>query len=192
MAKCGVPSRSLATPLRSYSTPRPMGAMSEAIATGADDPGIRHPGTAPEMGRRPDQGRHGERDRHVPDRPDRQVLEGRLRLHRGPRVRELPGAHGQQAALWLRRNRSDQRLQDALDVALLEAVTEDREVPVHLLLWAGADPHRKVPSVPELGDPEACEEPEMLSGARRFVRTWRSVIFLPATAPDAPARRIRR
>ena len=30
---------------------------------------------------------------------------------------------------WLRRNRSDQRLQDALDMALLEAITEDREVP---------------------------------------------------------------
>ena len=66
---------------------------------------------------------------------------------------------------WLRRNRSDQRLQDTLDVALLEAVTEDREVPVHLLLWAGADPHRKVPSVRELGDPEAWEDPEMLSSS---------------------------
>jgi hypothetical protein len=30
---------------------------------------------------------------------------------------------------WLRRNRSDQRLQDALDVALLEAVMDDEELP---------------------------------------------------------------
>src|SRR5574341_1490908 len=38
---------------------------------------------------------------------------------------------------WLRRNRSDPRLQDALDVALLEAVEKDEELPVSLLLWAG-------------------------------------------------------
>jgi len=32
---------------------------------------------------------------------------------------------------WLRRNRSDQRLQDALDMALREAVVENKEVPVN-------------------------------------------------------------
>jgi len=52
-----------------------------------------------------------------------------------------------------------------MDVALLEAVTEDRGVSVHLLVWAGAAPHRKVPSVRELGDPEAWEDPEMLSSS---------------------------
>ena len=54
---------------------------------------------------------------------------------------------------WLRRNRSDHRLQDALDVALVEAVMEDKERPVHLLVWAGADSHRRVPTARELGRP---------------------------------------
>jgi len=66
---------------------------------------------------------------------------------------------------WLRRNRSDQRLQDALDVALLEAVTEDEELPVRLLLWAGADPHRKVPMARELGRPDAWNEDAVFSSA---------------------------
>lgn len=48
---------------------------------------------------------------------------------------------------WLRRNRSDRRLQDALDVALLEAVSRDEELPARLLLWAGANPHRNVPAI---------------------------------------------
>ena len=66
---------------------------------------------------------------------------------------------------WLRRNRSDQRLQDALDVALLEAVTEDEELPARLLLWAGADPHRKVPMARELGRPDAWDEDALFSSA---------------------------
>jgi hypothetical protein len=56
---------------------------------------------------------------------------------------------------WLRQNRSDQRLQDALDVALLEAVIEDKERAVCLLLWAGADPHRQAPMLRDLGEPDA-------------------------------------
>ena len=36
---------------------------------------------------------------------------------------------------------------------------------MHLLLWAGVDPHRKVPSLRELGDPLAWEDPEMLSSS---------------------------
>lgn len=65
---------------------------------------------------------------------------------------------------WLRRNRADQRLQDALDVALLEAVTDDQELPVRLLLWAGADPHRKVPSARDLGRADPWE-PDLVSSS---------------------------
>src|SRR5436309_797935 len=96
---------------------------------------------------------------------------------------------------WLRRNRSDQRLQDALDVALLEAVTEDREVPAHLLPWAGADPHRKVPSGRELGDPEAWEDPEMLSSsAEQAILYGRHQLFhvlRVETMPDLEAQMAR-
>src|SRR6266853_1705171 len=65
---------------------------------------------------------------------------------------------------WLRRNRADQRLQDALDVALLEAVMDNAELPVRLLLWAGADPHRKVPAARELGRPDAWD-PDLVSSS---------------------------
>jgi hypothetical protein len=56
---------------------------------------------------------------------------------------------------WLKHNRSDPRLQDALDVALLEAVIEDKERSVCLLLWAGADPHRQAPMLRDVGEPDA-------------------------------------
>src|SRR5262249_27137333 len=59
---------------------------------------------------------------------------------------------------WMRRHRSDPRLQDALDVALLEAVEKDEELPVSLLLWAGANPHRKVPMADERAKTEAWVE----------------------------------
>jgi hypothetical protein len=78
---------------------------------------------------------------------------------------------------WLRRNRSDQRLQDALDVALLEAVTEDEELPVRLLLWAGANPHRKVPMARELGRPEAWDEYAVFSGATAAITFGRHRLF---------------
>ena len=65
---------------------------------------------------------------------------------------------------WLRRNRADQRLQDALDVALLEAIMDNAELPVRLLLWAGADPHRKVPAARELGRPDAWD-PDLVSSS---------------------------
>jgi hypothetical protein len=78
---------------------------------------------------------------------------------------------------WLRRNRSDQRLQDALDVALLEAVMEDEEVPVHLLLWAGADPHRRVPTARELGRPDAWDPDTVFSSAEAAITFGRHRLF---------------
>lgn len=70
---------------------------------------------------------------------------------------------------WLRRNRADQRLQDALDVALLEAVTEDEELPLRLLLWAGADPHRKVPMARDLDHADAWSEEAIFSSAEAAI-----------------------
>jgi len=70
---------------------------------------------------------------------------------------------------WIRRNRSDQRLQDALDVALLEAVMDDEELPVNLLLWAGADPHRRVPTARELGRPGAWDPDSVSSSAETAI-----------------------
>ena len=78
---------------------------------------------------------------------------------------------------WLRRNRSEQRLQDALDVALLEAVVEDEEVPVSLLLWAGADPHRKVPSARELGELDAWNADWLSSSAETAISYGRQRLF---------------
>jgi hypothetical protein len=75
---------------------------------------------------------------------------------------------------WLRRNRSDQRLQDALDVALLEAVMDDEELPVHLLLWAGADPHRRVPTARELGRPGAWDPDSVSSSAETAITFGRN------------------
>jgi hypothetical protein len=70
---------------------------------------------------------------------------------------------------WLRQNRSDQRLQDALDVALFEAVFEEKELPARLLLWAGADPHRRVPMVRDLYDPDAWNQESLMSSAEAAI-----------------------
>ena len=78
---------------------------------------------------------------------------------------------------WLRRNRSDRRLQDALDMALREAVVENREMPVHLLLWAGANPHRRVPSARDLGQPDAWQEEMVSSSAELAITFGRHELF---------------
>jgi len=48
---------------------------------------------------------------------------------------------------WARRHREEPHIRYQLSLALGDAVFEDREKAVCLLLWAGADPHRKVPSL---------------------------------------------
>ena len=78
---------------------------------------------------------------------------------------------------WLRRNRSDHRLQDALDVALLEAVSEDEELPVSLLLWAGADPLRKVPGPYGRGGPDAWDPEGLASSAEEALACGRHRMF---------------
>jgi hypothetical protein len=78
---------------------------------------------------------------------------------------------------WLRRHHSEQRLQNALDVALLEAVMEDEELPASLLLWAGADPYRKVPMVRELYRPDAWDESAVFSSAAAAITFGRHRLF---------------
>ncbi len=48
---------------------------------------------------------------------------------------------------WARQHNSDPKIAYQLALALEVAVSEDREKAVSLLLWAGADPHRSVPSL---------------------------------------------
>jgi hypothetical protein len=48
---------------------------------------------------------------------------------------------------WAKRHHEDPRVAHALTLALCEAVGERREKAVALLAWAGADPHRRVPSL---------------------------------------------
>jgi hypothetical protein len=78
---------------------------------------------------------------------------------------------------WLRRNRADPRIQDALDVALLEAVMEDEELPLRLLLWAGADPHRRVPMARDLGHADAWSEDAVFSSAEAAIVFGRRAMF---------------
>ncbi|HOC44118.1 MAG TPA: hypothetical protein PKJ99_13970 [Thermoanaerobaculales bacterium] len=48
---------------------------------------------------------------------------------------------------WARRHNADPRIGYQLALALGDAVWEGREKAVALLMWAGADPHRQVPSI---------------------------------------------
>lgn len=46
---------------------------------------------------------------------------------------------------WARRHADDPRIARELAIALVHAVAENRERAVALLMWAGADPHRRAP-----------------------------------------------
>jgi len=48
---------------------------------------------------------------------------------------------------WAKRHSGDPRVAYQLALALGDAVSNNREKAVSLLLWAGADPHRKMPSL---------------------------------------------
>jgi hypothetical protein len=48
---------------------------------------------------------------------------------------------------WARRHREEPRVARQLAIALLEAVVENRERAVGLLMWAGADPRKPVPDL---------------------------------------------
>jgi hypothetical protein len=60
---------------------------------------------------------------------------------------------------WAKRHHDDPRVAHALALALGEAVCEERERAAALLVWAGADPHRPVPSLRySSGDDESDED----------------------------------
>jgi hypothetical protein len=59
---------------------------------------------------------------------------------------------------WAKRHHEDPRVARALALALGGAVWEEREKAVALLAWAGADPHRRVPSLRYSEDDDDPEE----------------------------------
>ncbi len=70
---------------------------------------------------------------------------------------------------WVRRHQDDPRIQRALARALVQAIWGRRGRAVHLIRWAGADPHLKVPLLewhrPETPD----EEEDLFSGVQMAV-----------------------
>jgi hypothetical protein len=48
---------------------------------------------------------------------------------------------------WAKRHKDDPRVAREMAIALGQAVTENRERAVALLMWAGADPHQRVPDL---------------------------------------------
>jgi hypothetical protein len=63
---------------------------------------------------------------------------------------------------WARRHKDEPKIARELAVALSHAVVENRERAVALLIWAGADPHRKAPDLRwDRGDEvdEECSSP---------------------------------
>jgi len=87
---------------------------------------------------------------------------------------------------WLKHHRSDRRLQDALDVALCEAVKEGKVMAVHLLRWAGADPHRKVASASDLGRDDAWDEEMVSSSAEMAILYGRHELFHVLRVAELP------
>ena len=87
---------------------------------------------------------------------------------------------------WMRRHRSDQRLQDALDVALLQAVEANAQRSLHLLVWAGANAHRPVPSARDWGRPEAWSEDLVSSAAELAIALGRREAFKALRVAELP------
>lgn len=84
---------------------------------------------------------------------------------------------------WAKRHASEPRIARELAAALCDAIEEDRERAVALLLWAGADPHLKAPSLRfhkhgQPDDPE-CDD----SAIEIAIRRGRGK-YLPKLKPD--------
>jgi hypothetical protein len=65
---------------------------------------------------------------------------------------------------WVKRHQDGPEIKRALALALVQAAWDGREKAVHLLLWAGADPHTRVPIL-EWHDPRTPDEDEELYSA---------------------------
>jgi hypothetical protein len=83
---------------------------------------------------------------------------------------------------WARRHRDDPRVARELAMALGEALIEDREKAALLLLWAGADPHLKVPDLHSSEDEE--KDPELHVSGVEWCVTFGRGRLLPRMKPD--------
>jgi hypothetical protein len=83
---------------------------------------------------------------------------------------------------WARRHRDDPRVARDLAMALGEALIEDREKAALLLLWAGADPHLKVPDLHSSEDEE--RDPEFQVSGVEWCVTFGRGCLLPRLKPD--------
>lgn len=82
-----------------------------------------------------------------------------------------------------KRNRVEYRsIQRALDIALVQAVQDRKERGIALCLWAGADPHRKVPSIDDMDH----EDPWLQSAICRSI--WTSDLRAIALLKPDPGR----
>lgn len=88
---------------------------------------------------------------------------------------------------WARKRKDEPRIARELAMALSEAISEDKERAVSLALWAGADPHLKVPSL-KCPQPEEQheDEDEFVSAIERAVSDGKGK-YLAKLGPD-PAR----
>lgn len=84
---------------------------------------------------------------------------------------------------WAKRHRDDPRVARDLAMALGDAVMEGREKAVLLLLWAGADPHRKVPSL-QYSSPEEEDDPDCQSSAVEWAASCGKGPLLARLKPD--------
>jgi hypothetical protein len=84
---------------------------------------------------------------------------------------------------WARRHNDDPRVARDLAMALGEAVTEDRERAVALLMWAGANSHMPVPSLLWYR-PSDEDDPETHTSPMMWAVMWGKGRFLPMLKPD--------
>jgi hypothetical protein len=82
---------------------------------------------------------------------------------------------------WARRHKDDERIARELAIALHLAIVENRERAVALLVWAGADPHRRAPDIRWSYEEEEDEQ----STAIRLAVLYGRGQLLPTLKPNA-------
>lgn len=84
---------------------------------------------------------------------------------------------------WAKRHKDDPRVARELAMALGDAVMENREKAVQLLLWAGADSHKKVPSLQYSRSADE-DDPESLVSAVEWAVTSGKGFLIRRLKPD--------
>ena len=84
---------------------------------------------------------------------------------------------------WARRHRDDPRIARELAIALGDAVFEEREKAVHLVLWAGADPHLPVPILRWASETDETDSESHYSAVQTAVHFGKGSV-LPLLKPD--------